>query len=123
MKIAVALEGDLVAEHFGHASHFALYELAPEGWRKEILIPPPHEPGVLPRWLSGLGVTHVICGQMGMKALMFMEEFGIQVITGVPSLPADEIVAAFVAGRLRVEPRFCRGHGSGCGGKGAQGGS
>ncbi len=124
MKIVVPLEGDLVAEHFGHASLFALYEPAKEGWRKEVLLPPPHEPGVIPRWLSSLGVTHIICGQMGMRALMFFEEFGIQVITGAPNAPADEVVAEFLAGRLEVEPRLCggHGHGSGCGGGCGRGG-
>ncbi len=40
MKIAVPLEGDLVAEHFGHAPQFAVYEVTSEGVRKELLIPP-----------------------------------------------------------------------------------
>ncbi|NPB09807.1 MAG: hypothetical protein GXO17_05575 [Thermodesulfobacteria bacterium] len=118
MKIAVPLEGDLVASHFGHASRFAIYEILPEGLRKEVLSPPPHEPGVIPRWLSELGVTHVLCGQMGHRALMFCQEFGMEVISGVMPVPADEVVSEFVAGRLRVKPRFCKGHdhGHGCGG-------
>ncbi|NPA49955.1 MAG: dinitrogenase iron-molybdenum cofactor [Thermodesulfobacteria bacterium] len=111
MKIAVPLEGDLVAEHFGHAPQFAIYEITGDGVRKEIHLPPPHEPGVIPRWLSSLGVTHILCGQMGMRALMFFEEFGIRAITGVPPAPADEVVGEFLAGRLRVEPRVCGGHG------------
>ena len=118
MKIAVPLEGDLVAEHFGHAPRFAIYEVTNEGLRKEIHLPPPHEPGVIPRWLASLGVTHIITGQMGMRALMFFEEFGIQVITGAPPALADEVVAEFLAGRLQVEPRICGGHGHGCGGHG-----
>ncbi len=116
MKIAVPLEGDLVAEHFGHAPLFAIYEPRSEGVEKRLFPPPPHEPGVIPRWLASLGVTHILCGQMGMRALMFFEEFGITVVSGVPPVPADEAVAEFLAGRLRVEPRICGhgGHGGGC---------
>jgi len=52
-----------------------------------------------------------------MRALMFFEEFGISVVTGVPPASADEVVAEFLAGRLRVEPRICGhgGHGGHCG--------
>ncbi len=115
MKIAVPLEGDLVAEHFGHAPYFAIYSVADGEVTKEILTPPPHEPGAIPRWLHSLGVTHIISGNMGWRAKEFFESFGIEVITGAPPAPADEVVSAFLAGNLRVEPRFCGGHGHGHG--------
>ncbi len=118
MKIAVPLEGNLVAEHFGHASHFALYEVEGDRIEKTILTPPPHEPGVVPRWLHGLGATYVLAGNIGMRAWHLLEEFGVKVISGVPSEPADEIVKKFLAGKLQTTPRLCRGHGHGqrCGG-------
>ncbi len=113
MKIAVPLEGDLVAEHFGHAPLFAIYEITPSGLQKEVLTPPPHEPGVIPRWLSGLGVDCILCGMMGMRAVAYFEEYGIKVVSGVPKAPSDEVVKEFLAGRLKVSPRFCGGHGGG----------
>ena len=115
MKIAVPLEGVLVAEHFGHAPLFALYEVREDGVHKEIVTPPPHEPGVIPRWLASLGVNVILCGMMGMRAVSYFEEYGIRVVSGVPPAPADEVVAEFLAGRLKVSPRFCGGHGGGCG--------
>ena len=116
MKIAVPLEGDLVAEHFGHAPAFAIYSVDDNKVNKEILTPPPHEPGVIPRWLNSLGVTHIISGNMGWRAKEFFESFGIEVITGAPPVPADEVISAFLSGNLNLEPRFCGGgHGHGCG--------
>ncbi len=118
MKIAIPLEGDLVAEHFGHAPYFAIYSVGSDGVSKEIVTPPPHEPGAIPRWLHSLGVTHIISGNMGWRAKEFFESFGIEVLTGAPPAPADEVVAAFLQGQLRVEPRFCGGgQGHGCGGQ------
>ena len=123
MKIAVPLEGDLVAEHFGHAPYFAIYAVNDEEVTKEIHTPPPHQPGVIPQWLHSLGVTHIISGNMGWRAMEFFKSFGIEVITGAPPAPADEVVSAFIGGTLHVEPRFCggghgHGHGHGCGGGG-----
>ncbi len=121
MKIAVPLEGELVAEHFGHAPLFAIYEIDVEGVRKEILTPPPHEPGVIPRWLASLGVNCILCGMMGLRAATYFEEYGIKVVSGVPPAPADEVVAEFWAGRLKVSPQFCH-HGGQAGGCGHGGG-
>ncbi|WP_022854065.1 NifB/NifX family molybdenum-iron cluster-binding protein [Thermodesulfatator atlanticus] len=117
MKIAVPIEGEMVAEHFGHAPQFAIYEVDGDGIRKEIHVPPPHEPGVIPQWLASLGVNCILCGMLGRRAIGYFEEYGIKVVSGVPAMPADEAVAAFVAGTLRVSPRLCgggHGHG-GCG--------
>ena len=115
MKIAVPLNGDLVAEHFGHAPYFAVYAIEGNEMEKEVLTPPPHEPGVIPRWLHSLGVTHILSGTMGWRAKEFFDSFGIEVVTGVPPISADEAVRAFVTGTLKVSPRFCGGHGGGCG--------
>ena len=50
MKFAVPLaEGKLTA-HFGHCKEFALVDANENGIMKnETLVPPPHEPGVLPK--------------------------------------------------------------------------
>ncbi|WP_457755675.1 NifB/NifX family molybdenum-iron cluster-binding protein [Thermodesulfatator indicus] len=119
MKVAVPIEGEMIAEHFGHAPQFAIYTVDGDVLKKEILVPPPHEPGVIPQWLSSLGVDCILCGMLGQRAVAFFEEFGIKVVSGVPPMPADEAVARFLAGSLRVTPRFCGGgHGHGCGGHG-----
>ena len=120
MKVAIPVENGIVAEHFGHAPQFIIYDVSEGEIQKEVLTPPPHQPGVIPQWLHSLGVTHVLCGHMGMRALAFFEDFGIEVITGVPPLPADEVLKMFLQNSLQVEPKICRGgHGIGCGRQGA----
>jgi predicted Fe-Mo cluster-binding NifX family protein len=56
MKFAIPLaEGKLTA-HFGHCEEFAIIEVENDQIKnKEILVPPVHEPGALPRWLHEMG--------------------------------------------------------------------
>lgn len=63
MKFAIPLaEGKLTA-HFGHCQEFAIIEVENNQIKnKEILIPPPHEPGVLPRWLHEKDANVIIAG-------------------------------------------------------------
>jgi len=45
--------------------------------KKETLVPPPHEPGVLPDWLHHLGADVIIAGGMGQRAISLFGEKGI----------------------------------------------
>ena len=66
MKLAIPLANGKLTAHFGHCQEFALIEVAEnEITNKQILIPPPHEPGVLPSWLHELGADVIIAGSMG----------------------------------------------------------
>ena len=51
--------------HFGHCERFALLDVDLDARAitvREDLTPPPHEPGVLPRWLAEQGVGLVLAG-------------------------------------------------------------
>ena len=69
MKFAIpTAEGKLTA-HFGHSQEFVLLHVEENRiTKKEVLTPPPHEPGVLPRWLHDLGTDVIIAGGMGQRA-------------------------------------------------------
>jgi Mrp family chromosome partitioning ATPase/predicted Fe-Mo cluster-binding NifX family protein len=107
-KIAIPVaEGKLTA-HFGHAAQFVLMHLQDgEVKDKELLTPPPHEPGVLPKWLGEMGVDVIIAGGMGQKALSLFEQNGIHVCTGAPSLPPEELVNRFLSGTLEAGENVC----------------
>jgi len=107
-KIAIPVaEGKLTA-HFGHAAQFVLMHLRDgEVKDKELLTPPPHEPGVLPKWLGEMGVDVIIAGGMGQKALSLFEQNGIHVCTGAPSLPPEELVNRFLSGTLEAGENVC----------------
>jgi predicted Fe-Mo cluster-binding NifX family protein len=69
--------------------------------------PPPHAPGVLPQWLKEQGVNLVLAGRMGSRAGTLFGEAGIRVVTGVPSVPAEEVVRAYLNGTLTTGVNAC----------------
>lgn len=110
MKIAIPVDDGRLSPHFGHCREFALYEVDPK--TRKILsqateAAPPHEPGVLPRWLHGLGATVVIAGGMGQRAQQLFEQAGIQVVVGAPADDAAKVVAGFLDGSLEAGTNLC----------------
>lgn len=110
MRIALPIEGEQLAQHFGHASRFAIFTVNDE--TKAItgldrLVPPPHEPGVLPAWLAQEGANVILAGGMGQRARSLFEEQGIRVVTGITEEDAGAAVAAFLAGHLAPGENPC----------------
>ena len=108
MKFAIPLaEGKLTA-HFGHCQKFALIEVADNKIKnKETLIPPPHEPGVLPAWLHSLGANVIIAGGMGGRAIDLFKQNSIDVIIGAPALEPEELVKSYLNKTLVTGANVC----------------
>ncbi len=110
MKIAIPIAEGKLAVHFGHCAEFALIDVDTQTKTitgQQSLTPPPHEPGVLPRWLHEQGVTIIIAGGMGNRALALFAENGIKVMIGAPSEPPAVLVAAYLAGTLQTGANVC----------------
>lgn len=105
---AVPLAGGVLCNHFGHCEQFAVLQVQ-EGQigDPELHTPPPHEPGVLPRWLGDLGVNLIIAGGMGQRALTLFNEQGIRVITGAPNQEPVDLVQSYLSGGLITGPNVC----------------
>ena len=108
MKFAIPLaEGKLTA-HFGHCQEFALVYVEDNIiTNTEMKVPPPHEPGVLPRWLHQQGTDVIIAGGMGARALELFAENGIKVLTGAPSLAPEELVQQYLDSKLERGFNMC----------------
>ncbi len=110
MKIAIPLANDCLALHFGHCETFALIDADPESKKilgREEVVPPPHEPGLLPRWLAEKGATVIIAGGMGQRAQSLFTENGIEVVVGAPADSPEEIVKNFLSGILKTGVNAC----------------
>ena len=115
MKIAIPLSAGQLAEHFGHCEQFALIEADPAS--KQIVsqtrvVPPPHEPGLLPRWLHEQGVQVIIAGGMGRRALDLFTQNGIAVHAGATGRTPEDLTQAWLTGTLGSATPTC-GHGRG----------
>lgn len=108
MKFAIPLaEGKLTA-HFGHCLEFALVDVEDNKIKNtETMVPPPHEPGVLPRWLHEQGTDVIIAGGMGARALDLFSQNGIKVLTGAPSLAPEELVQQYLDNALQTGTNVC----------------
>ena len=71
------------------------------------LTPPPHEPGVLPRWLGEQGADVIIAGGMGQRAQGLFSQNGIEVVVGAPVEKPEDIVSAYLAGTLEAGQNLC----------------
>jgi predicted Fe-Mo cluster-binding NifX family protein len=112
-KAAIALDGNVVSEHFGKVREFLF--LTFENGReisREVLPAPTadHAPGVFPNWVKSMGADMVMAGGMGVKAKQFFETLGVQVLT-VPPMDVEEGVKALLLGTVRTVETDC-GHGS-----------
>jgi predicted Fe-Mo cluster-binding NifX family protein len=108
MKFAIPLaEGKLTA-HFGHCQEFALVDVEDNKIKnKETLVPPPHEPGVLPKWLHEQGADVIIAGGMGGRALDLFAQNGIKVIVGASALAPEELVKQYLDNSLQTGGNVC----------------
>ena len=110
MRVAVPVTDDKVAAHFGHCSHFALFDIdeATKAIVKRELIPSPgHQPGLLPAWLAEEGVSVVIAGGMGSRAQAIFNENRIEVVVGVLSDDPQEAVLDYLKGELATGDNIC----------------
>ena len=108
MKIGIPLAEGRLAAHFGHCKEFAIFDVEDNVIiKKEILVPPPHEPGVLPRWLHEQGAAIIIAGGMGQRAQSLFTEQGITVVVGAPSQEPETIVNSYLSNKLESGENLC----------------
>lgn len=107
MKIAVAKEGDHIAQHFGQCEGYVIF-IVEDGKiqsRQEIKSPG-HAPGVLPQLLADYDADVVIAGGMGPKAIENFCIHGIDVILGVGG-SIDEVMERYLKGDLEEGANVC----------------
>lgn len=110
MKIAVPVANDKLCLHFGHCEKFVLVKVDDATKTitgKEDLVPPPHEPGVLPKWLHEMGANVIIAGGMGMRAQDFFTQYGIKVVIGAPPDHPQTVVMDYLNGTLETGSNIC----------------
>jgi len=107
-KIAIPVENNILNGHFGHAKQFAIVEVCNgEIIKNDNVTPPPHEPGVLPKWLKDLGATDILAGGMGQKAIQLFLNNEINVYVGVAEKTVLELVNDFMNNTLESGANYC----------------
>jgi predicted Fe-Mo cluster-binding NifX family protein len=108
MKFAIPIADGKLTAHFGHCKEFAMVEVNDQKiTRTEMLDPPPHEPGVLPKWLKEQGTNVVIAGGMGQRAIELFQQAGIKVLVGAPVEEPENLVKSYLNQTLVTGGNVC----------------
>ena len=114
MKIAVACEGEIVTEHFGHCQNFNIYDVENGKILKvESIANPGHKPGFLPVFLYDKGVNIIMSGGIGGGAIEIFNEKNIEVVTGANG-DSTKAVEMFLSNQLKSTNSICNQHKHGC---------
>ncbi len=110
MLIAIPVNNNKLDLHFGHCKEFALIKVNSETKKiisRENVTSPPHEPGLLPRWLAKLGVTMVIAGGIGQRAKELLNSSNIDVLVGALQKEPEVLVEDYLQGVLTSGNNCC----------------
>jgi predicted Fe-Mo cluster-binding NifX family protein len=105
--LAVATDHSSVAPHFGRCEEYTIAVIKKGAVvSRRIVANPGHQPDFLPRFLAEQGVTAVIAGGMGPRAMDLFRSQGIEVIVGVTG-PVSEAINAYRDGTLKAGDSTC----------------
>ncbi len=103
MKIAIPTMAGKLCAHFGHCETFAIIDVNDDSKTIEnttFVVPPPHEPGLLPKWLGEKNTNMIIAGGMGQRAQQLFQQNNISVVVGAPAEEPEVLVMAYLSGNL-----------------------
>ncbi|MGM0650076.1 MAG: NifB/NifX family molybdenum-iron cluster-binding protein [Bacteroidota bacterium] len=107
-KIAIPVIEGVLSQHFGHCAYFELYEVEDDKIvAKNTLEAPPHQPGLLPKWLAERGATDILAGGMGQRAITIFNDFNITVHVGVPPKSPDKLIEDYLNEKLQTSENAC----------------
>lgn len=108
MKVAISTDGEFVSAHFGRCPSFTIIDIDNgKLLNRQTIDNPGHQPGFLPQFLRERGVDCIVCGGMGQRAKMLLDQAGIMTIVGV-SGSIDEAVSQLLKGTLVGGESLCR---------------
>ena len=109
-KIAIPIVDGHLSAHFGHCQEFFIFDVDFEKKNitgRETAPAPPHEPGLLPRWLAEKGVSVIIAGGMGARAQELFAERGISVAIGAPTGEPEALIESYMNDTLELGDNIC----------------
>jgi predicted Fe-Mo cluster-binding NifX family protein len=106
--IAIPVSKGILDEHFGHCDQFELFQITDNKITQQSTTDaPPHEPGLLPEWLGNKGVTDIIAGGMGNRAIQLFQKAGVNVFVGAPKLSAQNLIEGFINQTIQFTANYC----------------
>lgn len=110
-RIAIPVEKGVLSSHFGHAKAFVFIDVV-EGKIMDAkhFTPPPHTPGLIPRWLWDMGSTTVMANGMGSEAEKVLESKEMTVYKGLKPKSPYLLVEDLLNNSLEMGTYQCEHH-------------
>ena len=112
MKIAVPTRDNMVDNHFGHCDHYTIFTINDGVVKMKEILSSPQGCGCksgIALVLRQKGVQVMLAGNMGEGARNVLESNEIKVVRG-QSGNIDELVAAYLAGKITDSGEGCSHH-------------
>ncbi|MDA3820167.1 MAG: ATPase [Candidatus Delongbacteria bacterium] len=107
-KIAIPVIEGVLSQHFGHCAYFELFKVENGNLvSQQTLEAPPHQPGLLPKWLAERGATDILAGGMGQRAIAIFNDFDITVHVGVLQISPQKLIEDYISGKLQTSENAC----------------
>ncbi len=109
MRFAIPTTDGKLAMHFGHCKEFTVIDTsAGIITGHQMLVPPPHEPGVLPKWIGEeVAANMIIAGGMGKRAQDLFDSYGVKVLVGAQAKDPRELVTDYFTDTLVTGANVC----------------
>ena len=110
-KIAIPTCEGKLWQHFGKAPEVTFVTVE-NGEVKESVVmqAPEHEHGAMPRFIAAQGATDVLCGGLGQGAVNMLNQLGIQVHGGAPTIAVEEVLSQYLGGTIVYGDSSCHHH-------------
>ncbi len=110
MRIALAVDNNMITEHFGHCEYFVVYDVEGKDVSgSEIIKNPPHQRGFLPKFLKDNNIDVIITGNMGKMAVNNLKDLGVECYLGVTGNMID-VLNSYLDGTLVSNDEICEQH-------------
>lgn len=110
MKVALSTKNNMITNHFGHCDYFVVYDIqGKEILGSSLIKNPPHQKGLLPKFLKENDVDVVIAGGIGQMAVDLLNQLGIECYLGVEG-EATEVIEKYLNGGLKSTGKPCTDH-------------
>ena len=107
-RVAIATDGNIVAEHFGRCATYTLVDIEDnKEIDRKVIENPGHEPGAIPKLLNSHNADFIVSGGMGQRAVMLFNQAGIEVITGAPAEDPATLVTNYLNNSLEAGDNAC----------------
>ena len=96
-KIALPVKENKLSPHFGDCLHFKIYyEENGTIIKEDLILVPPQQAELIPKWLIEKGVTDVIAAGIGLKPIEILNRNKINVFVGVKLESPKDLVQEYI---------------------------